>query len=59
MKTLWLVLAVSGLLLTILPSILVFTGQIRLEDHYRVMAVGTLFWFVGRSFYNDRKTENG
>jgi hypothetical protein len=54
MKKLWLILALSGLLLTLLPSILVFTGDIRLEEHYRIMLVGTLLWFLGRVFHGDR-----
>lgn len=59
MKKFWLVLAISGLLLTLLPSILVFAGEIRLEEHYPVMLVGTLLWFVGRVFYDTRSTADG
>lgn len=48
MKTLWLILIVSGIVLTLLPGILVLQGVIRLEECYAVMGVGGLLWLLSR-----------
>lgn len=55
MKKLWLILAISGLVLTILPSLLVFNEVIQMEESHQVMAVGLLLWFTGRFFYGKKK----
>lgn len=38
--------AIIGLILTILPSILVFTGQMDMSTHKLWMTVGTILWFL-------------
>lgn len=42
------IIAAAGLLLTILPSFLVFSGQLTLPQHYSWMLVGTVLWFSAR-----------
>ncbi|MBB5285517.1 hypothetical protein HNQ92_003674 [Rhabdobacter roseus] len=46
-KTLFYLLAALGLLLTIVPAVLVFTGTISNAEHKNLMAVGMVLWFVG------------
>ena len=46
MKTLMTILAIAALGLTIIPSILVFTGSMELSMHKHLMTVGTILWFV-------------
>ena len=43
---------IAGLLLTILPSILVFMGNISMDAHKQLMFVGVLLWF-GAVFLKD------
>jgi len=45
-KTISRVLAYSGLGLTLLPSLLVFSGKITWGLHARLMLVGMILWFV-------------
>jgi hypothetical protein len=46
MKNIFLsILAVTGLVLTLLPSVLVFTGAVSLEVHKQLMIVGFVLWF--------------
>ena len=40
------ILAISGLVLTLLPSILVFTGDISKSTHQQLMIIGFVLWFV-------------
>lgn len=47
MKTLSIVLAGSGLLLTILPPVLFFAGAVELESLQHLMTFGMVLWFVG------------
>ncbi len=51
------VLAITGLVLTILPSILVFNGMITLEQHKIFMLVGMLAWFAAAPFVMNQKKE--
>jgi len=44
---LWIIASV-GLLLTLLPSLLVFAGAIPMERHLTLMAIGMILWFGGR-----------
>ena len=44
---LW-VLAGLGLILTVLPSILVFTGSITFDLHLTLMTIGMVLWFGAR-----------
>ena len=40
-----------GLLLTIGPSVLVFTGVIKFPLHITLMLIGTILWFVSAPFW--------
>ena len=44
-----------GLLATILPSILVFSGTIELGIHKVIMGTGMAVWFVTAPFFMKRK----
>lgn len=56
MKTLLKVLSAIGLILTIGPSIMVFTGNITFEMHKWLMFLGTVLWFVTAPFWMNKKT---
>lgn len=45
MKCLLKLLSVIGLVLTVVPSFLVFNGTMRWEVHADLMLVGTVLWF--------------
>jgi hypothetical protein len=55
MKILLSSLALIGLLLTVLPSVLVFTGAILPGTHKTIMVVGMILWFVTAPFSMKRK----
>jgi hypothetical protein len=46
MKMLMSILAIIALALTIIPSILVFTGRMELDMNKALMTAGTILWFV-------------
>ncbi|MCB0564175.1 MAG: hypothetical protein KDD01_07345 [Phaeodactylibacter sp.] len=48
------ILALSGLLLTLLPSTLVFAGVISAPVNKILMAVGMLLWFTMAPFWIKR-----
>ena len=50
------ILAVSGLLLTILPSILHLYGMLDLPEVHRWMSAGMVVWFVTGSIWLGKKT---
>jgi hypothetical protein len=43
--------AVVGLILTIVPSFLVFFGVISWESHANLMTAGMIVWFASASWY--------
>lgn len=49
-KTILGLLALTGLALTLLPSIFVFTGVISGETNRMLMALGMLIWFAVAPF---------
>ena len=51
MKTLLKVISGTGLLLTVVPSFLVFSGTIPWERHALLMLIGTLLWFGTAPFW--------
>jgi len=51
MKTLLIILSIAGLALTIVPSALVFAGDMTLDTHKQLMLVGMLAWFVTAPFW--------
>jgi hypothetical protein len=55
MKMLLSGIAWIGLLATIVPSILVFSGTIEPATHKTVMVIGMILWFVTAPFFMKRK----
>lgn len=51
MKTLLKLVSIAGLLLTVVPSFLVFTGQLSFDSHTTLAFVGTLLWFLSAPFW--------
>ncbi len=56
MRMLLIIISVIGLILTILPSLLVFNGVIEIKTHYLLMTVGMVFWFVSAPFWMKSKS---
>jgi len=56
MRTLLIILSVIGLMLTILPSVLVFNGIIEMKSHYMLMAIGMIVWFATAPFWMKSKS---
>jgi hypothetical protein len=55
MKYFLIILSVIGLLLTVVPSLLVFSGIIDLASHKKLMMAGTVLWFVTAPFWMNKK----
>ena len=56
-------LSFLGLALTIVPAVLVFTGQLPFQTNSTLMFVGMILWFGATPFWMDQKdrskTTNG
>jgi hypothetical protein len=50
-KAILTVLAVLALGLTLVPSLLVFSGKWTMQEHRTAMAVGCVLWFVVAPFW--------
>jgi len=48
------ILSAIGLILTLAPSFLVFSGAIDLECNKTLMLAGTILWFVTAPFWMNR-----
>ena len=46
MKKALFIVAITGLALTIVPSLLIHLAGVSLEDNKQIMLVGTIIWFV-------------
>ena len=55
MKPFLRILSYIGLLLTVVPSVLVFAGSISLDLHKQLMAAGMLLWFLTAPFWMNLK----
>ncbi|MDQ3535951.1 MAG: hypothetical protein M3421_10040 [Bacteroidota bacterium] len=51
MKIILILISLVGLILTILPSLLVFTGRIEFSTHKDLMLLGTFLWFISAPFW--------
>lgn len=49
------ILSLAGLLFTVVPSILVFSGSLPFETHTRLMLLGMLLWFASAPFWMKEK----
>ena len=57
MKTILKLFSLMGLLITIVPSFLVFADVISLDTNKLLMILGTLLWFISVPFWMDKKVE--
>ena len=51
MKTMMMALALLGLALTVIPSVLVFLNRLSWQTHAHLMLAGTLLWFCAAPFW--------
>ncbi|MEM9829643.1 MAG: hypothetical protein AAF944_03350 [Bacteroidota bacterium] len=56
MKLLLQLSSTLGLLLTIIPSLLYFTGYVPLSVQQHLMLAGTVLWFATAPFWMNKKT---
>jgi hypothetical protein len=57
MKTILKILSFAGLLLTLVPSLMVFAGTIEITHHKTLMLLGTFLWFTTAPFWLGRQVE--
>ncbi|WP_114781798.1 hypothetical protein [Botryobacter ruber] len=50
-------ISLIGLLLTVVPSFLVFSGAIELSFHKTLMFIGTVLWFGTAPFWMNKKEQ--
>jgi hypothetical protein len=55
MKTILKIVSFIGLILTVVPSILVFNDSITLDMHKWLMLLGAILWFVTAPFWMNKK----
>jgi len=59
MKYFYIILAIAGLSLVLVPSLLLYFGTIEAEQMKNYMFVGTLLWFSGAiPWLGKKKTQN-
>ena len=56
MKTIWKTISYIGLLATVVPSILVFSGVVELQTHKMMMLVGMILWFITAPFWLNKES---
>ena len=57
MKLLVKFISYIGLLLTLIPSLMVFTGNISLDSGKMLMLIGTIVWFVSAPGWMNKAEE--
>jgi len=57
MRTLLIVISFIGLGLTLIPSILVLTGDANMDQNKNLMMIGTILWFGTVAFWINKKKE--
>lgn len=57
MKIILVIVSLIGLVLTLLPSFLVFANAISWDTYLLLMNVGTIMWFVSAPFWMGKKVE--
>lgn len=55
MKILLKIVSITGLALTVVPSMLVFTDTITFDMHTNLMVVGMILWFATSPFWMKEK----
>ena len=58
MKTILQLVSFAGLILTVLPSFMVFLQTISWQTHATLMALGTLMWFLSAPFWMKKAEES-
>lgn len=59
MKYFYILLAIAGLILVLLPSLLLYFGQMEVEQMKTYMFIGTLLWFSGATpWLGKKKAQN-
>lgn len=51
------IISYLGLILTVVPSFLVFAGVIELSFHKTLMLIGTLLWFLTAPFWMNKEKQ--
>lgn len=51
MRKILIIISIIGLVLTVIPSVLVFIQEISMEAHKQLMIVGMLMWFGTAPFW--------
>ena len=57
MKIILVIVSLIGLVLTLLPSFLVFANAISWDTYLLLMNIGTIMWFVSAPFWMGKKVE--
>ncbi len=57
MKIFLKIISLIGLLLTMIPPVLIFMGEIELEETKWLMALGMFAWFGSAPFWINKKSE--
>lgn len=57
MKSLIKIISYLGLILTIVPSFLVFNGNITLDNSKWIMLIGTILWFISAPSWMNKAEE--
>lgn len=57
MKLLMSVVAIVALGLTLIPSFFVFTGDINLDLHKKLLTIGTILWFIAAPIWFKKERE--
>ena len=52
------IISYTGLLLTLIPAFLVFSGVLSLDTNKYLMLAGTLAWFLTAPFWMNLKSES-
>ena len=55
-KTILKIASFAGLVLTLIPSILVFSQGIDLDSNKNLMLLGTVLWFATSPFWMNKKS---
>lgn len=58
MKRILQIISILGLILTLAPGILVFTGSLEFEAYKRWVLIGTLLWFSTAPFWVNKEKKN-
>ncbi len=58
MKIILKIISAIGLILTLVPSFMVFSGTITIDFHKWLMLLGTILWFSSAPFWMNKKASD-